>query len=538
MQDKEDLRTISGIPVKKIYTAEDVKDVSGNGLGMPGSPPYTRGTYPNMYRERLWRIFQMTGHGTTEDTAERIRYALEQGSTGFAPECDIQAWLLYDVDHPSVLERKDDVGIFGAPMMSFRDYEAMHEGVEVGRVFSHYGAPLPQCTPFALSCYLLLMEKRGIPINEAMATGEGDFFMAYICMLVDDFIPPSAGLRLNCDAIEYCTKNARRITPVSIPGNNLRESGFNGYQEVAIIFANAIAYIEELLGRGHLQIDDFAHAIGGINLSVGRDFFEDIAKMRAARRMWYKLLKEKYQAQNPRSMQLRIHGLTQGSVCTYQQPLNNIVRCTYQALAAALAGCQSIGVNSYDEAISSPSLAAHTVALRTHQVLQFESNITNTIDPLGGSYYVEWLTDQMEERAWDYLEKINNEGGFIEALNSGWLQREAVKGALELDRSIKKGDLKVVGVNCFVMEEEPHKVEVQHKNPNTWEIAMARLEQLRRERDSAEVGEALKELRQALAGDQNTIPATIKAVRAGSTIGEIGSLYREVFGTWQSNVRF
>jgi methylmalonyl-CoA mutase N-terminal domain/subunit len=523
--------TSSGITVKKTYWPEDIPEFnSKEDLGMPGEPPYVRGIYPDMYRRQPWRIFLLTGAGSIEDVQERVAYALREGGTGFIPECDMSTWLMYNVDHPEVLKRKGDVGWYGAPIMSYIDYRDIWGSQPVGEVYAHFGAALPQMTPFFLSCFLSLLNERGYPLNEARGTGEGDLFMAYISILHPSMIPPKLALRLNCDAIEYAKKIAPRLTPISIPGNNARECGASAVQEMAMILACAITHIDEILGRGNLRIDDFADGIAGINLSVGRDFFEDIAKFRAMRRMWYKLLKERYKAENEKSLRLRIHGLPLGSIYTSQQPLNNIVRGTYTVLAAILGGAQSIGTPSFDEAICTPTRLAHTTALRTQQILMHESNVPWVADPLGGSYFVECLTGEIEGKAWEYLQKIEDEGGFIACLESGWLQREMVKGATETAARIESGELNLVGVNCYVAEEEPYQFEPFRPNPRAWEIAMERLDKLRRERNNEKVEKAKAELRRALIRGENTMPATIEAVKSLVTIGEIGDMYR---GCWR-----
>jgi methylmalonyl-CoA mutase N-terminal domain/subunit len=515
--------TISGIPVKKIYGPQDIADLDyEHDLGAPGQVPFTRGAYPDMYRAKLWRIFQLSGYGTAEDERDRILYLLKQGETGFIMESDMSTWYLYDLDHPAVLGRKDEVGQFGPPMFSLKEFEIALEGIPIEKLYCHPGGVGPPLSPFSHACYFSVARKRGIPLEKLSGTGEGDFFLFYLSNLYRDQVGPAAGLRLkvgpaaglrlNCDLIEFCVEKLPRWIPISIPGYNARECNVNSHHELAMTLANAIAYIDEILKRGNLKIDEFAYAIGGVSFATGRDFFEDIAKMRAARRMWSKLLSEKYHAKDPRSLRMRIHALVQGSGYTYQQPLNNIVRGTYQALAAGLAGVQSLGVAAYDEAICIPSEMAHTMSVRTQQILQYESNITNVIDPLAGSYYVEWLTNEIENRTWEYLNKIDQAGGFIHALESGFFHKEAVKGTLKKQRKVSSGELKVVGVNCFQMDEEPHPVETFRHNPRAWEIAMERLDQLRHE--------------------ANIMPIMMKAVQASVTVGEVGQVFREVFGTW------
>ncbi len=534
--ENNDFKTLSGIPLKKVYRPEDVAGLDyDRDLGDPGQAPFTRGPYPNGYRERLWRIFELTGYGTPEDSRERILYALNHGETGFIMEIDqLTSYHMFDADHPDVEARSHDVGLCGPPLQSLQDYEMILEGIPIDETYCHPGGAIPQFSPFAHSCYFSVAQKRDIPLSQLRGTGEGDFLLSYLSCPIKDQITPMGGMRVNCDLIEFCATKVPKWVPVSIPGYNARESGITAAQEVAIVLANAIAYIEELLRRGRLNIDDFASGIGGVNFSCGRDFFEDICKMRAARRMWHKLLSERYGAKDPRSLRMRIHVVTAASNLTYQQPLNNIVRTTCYSLAAALAGVQSLGVSSYDEAISIPSPEAQLLAIRTQQMLQFESNIPAVVDPLGGSYFVENLTNEIELRAWEYLGQIEKQGGFIKTLDSGWLHREIMKAMTEWEMKVNNGDMKVVGVNCFRMEEEPHKIPAFRSNPKVWEISKERVQRLRRERATDKTKAAMDRLRLACEGEENIIPSVMEAVQAYATAGEVGDLFREVFGVWKT----
>lgn len=529
-------KTLSGIPVKQQYTPEDIEGLQyERDLGSPGEPPYTRGPYRNMYRDRLWRIFELSGTGTPEDLRERLLFLLNHGETGIIMEVDqLTSYHLFDPDHPDVLARKDDVGLTGPTLVSLKDYETALEGIPQDKTYAHPGGGCIQFAPFAHACYWSLAEKRGIPLDKLHGTGQSDYFLSYLGCPLKDQIPPAAGLRLNCDLIEFCTEHLPHWVPVSIAGYNASETGLNAYQELAAVMGNATAYIDEVLRRGRFGIDDFAHGIGGVNYASGRDFFEDVCKMRAARRMWYRLLTERYGAKDPRSFIHRIHALTTGSWMTYQQPLNNIIRGALYALSGALGGVQSIGVSSYDEGRCTPSEAAQLVAVRTQQILQHESSVTSVADPLAGSYYVEWLTSELERRAWDYLEAIDKQGGFVQALDSGWLHWESMRGMLEREKGVKSGEIKLVGVNCLQVDEEPHEVAPFRANPRTWEIAMDKLEKLRRERDSVRVEEALAELRDVCRSEENVMPAMMKAVRAYATIGEVGDVFREVFTIWKT----
>jgi methylmalonyl-CoA mutase N-terminal domain/subunit len=439
---------------------------------------------------------------------------------------------MLDIDDPEVVARKEEVGLYGATLLSLREFERALDGIPIEKVYAHAGGGTPLDSPWCHACYFAIAEKRGIPLNQLAGTGEGDFFLSYLATPIKKVIPPEASLRLNCDFIEFCTEHAPRWMPVSIPGTNARETGLNNYQTIAISMANAIAYIEEVLRRGKFGIDDFARGIGGFGFCPHTEFFEDIATYRAARRVWHKLLTERYGAKNPRSTQMRIHVNVGGSTSTYQQPLNNIIRGTIGMLASALGGVQSAGVTAYDEAICIPSEHAHIMSLRTQQIIQEESGVTQVADPLGGSYYVEWLTNEMEKRIWDYMDEIDRHGGFIGVLNSGWAHLEAHKNAMEKERKIRTGEKKIVGVNCYQMEEEPYECPV-FRAPEVYDIAKERHEQVKRERDSKKAQEAMDKFRRACETDENVMPVLIEAVKASVTSSEIGNIQREVFGIWK-----
>jgi methylmalonyl-CoA mutase N-terminal domain/subunit len=445
----------------------------------------------------------------------------------------LTSYHMFDPDFPDVVERREDVGLTGSPLVSLKDYEILFEGIPVEKIYTHPGGGCIQFAPFAHACYFSLALKRGIPLSALRGTGQNDYFLSYLGCPLKNQIHPKAGIRLNADFIEFCLENVPEWVPVSIPGYNASESGANAYQELALVFANAIAYIEEMLRRGKIGIDDFAPAIAGVNFACGRDFFEDIAKLRAARRMWYKLLSNQYGCKDERGLKLRIHGLTVGSFMSNKQPFNNIVRGTMMGLTAALGGVQSLGVSGFDEAISIPSELAHLLSVRTQQILQLETNITSVVDPLGGSYFIESLTNELEEKAWQYLQEIKNAGGFIKALDSGWMHREVAKGMVEREKKIRAGELKWVGINCYQMEEEPSKVKAFRTDATAWDKAMRNLEEVRKNRDNGKVQEALAEVREACLDERkNIMPPMLKAVQAYATIGEVGDIFRKVFSIW------
>jgi len=527
--------TISDIPVKRVYTPEDVADVDHDrDLGLPGQAPYVRGIYPNMYRERPWRITQLSGSGSPEDTRNRIKALIEAGERGITFEQDrMVCYSMLDVDDPDILCRRDDVGLVGAPIQTLDDLRLMLEGIPIEKLFIRWGM-FPMQINFEQACYFTIAQERGIPLSELEGQSHGGMFCSYIGNPTYKQVPPEVGNRFVCDGIEFCIRNnMKKWVPSTAPGHNARENGINAYQEIAMVFSCQTMRIEELLARG-LKIDEIGARLAAVNFAVHDDFFEEICKIRAARRMWYKLLKDKYGAENPRALSLRMHGLTCSETFTYQQPLNNIARNTSRSIAAALAGVQALGTAGYDEAIGVPTEEAAINAIRTQQIVQHELGITNTVDPLAGSYYVEWLTNELEKRAWEYLKKIEDKGGFIACLNSGWFHSEAATGMNERERKIATGEWKWVGGNCYLMEENILQVPAHKPNPNVWKEAMARLEKHRKERDNAKVKESLDELRSVAQREENILPTMMKAVQAGVTVGEVGNLWRELFGVWKA----
>ena len=533
MDSNEVYTTDSGIPLKKSYRPEDVAGLDyDRDLGDSGEAPFTRGPYPDMYRSRLWRIAQLMGSGTVSDTNVRNRLFHEMGGqwTVFEPD-QITTEHLWDPDHPEVIARKDDVGLSGSPILGLRDYEVMLEGIPLDKTYHHMGS----CWGcFKNSCYYALAEKQGIPLTNLHGTGQGELFLPYLSTPYKDLPSPRCHLRSNCDLVEFNVQYVPHIVPISCAGHNARANGITAPEELAIVLAYNIDHIEYILSRGRLKIDDFAHALGGVNYSIGRDFFEEICKLRAARRMWYRLLKERYHAEAPRSFQLRIHGFAADRDYTREQPLINTVRSAYRTVAAALGGVQSLGVGPYDEALTSPTEQALLMAVRTHQIIQHESGVTNVVDPLAGSYYVEWLTNELEEKAWKYLEKIENAGGLVKSLETGWLHAESFRGSWEQEKKLKTGERKLVGHNCFQVEEDVFDVP-PHRPAKAWEQAMARLEQIRHERDNTRVQKALDDLRRVIAKpDEIQFPAMMEAVKAEATVGEIGQVYRDIWGVWNA----
>ena len=533
-------RTVSGLPLKAVYGPDDLPEpVRAAAATSPGRPPFLRGAYPEMYRTQPWRIFQLSGYGNPEDERERIKFLLAHGETGFLMEHDRNtADHLYNVDHPEVAARREDVGLSGAVIMGARDYATVLEGIPIESLYAHPGGAVVQHGPFALACYWTEARRRGISLRQLRGTGQSDFFLTYLGCITRQQVPASVGLRLNCDIIEFCTEHMPYWVPVSIAAYNGADTGLNAPQELGALFANAVAYLDGVAARGRLDVNDFARGIGGISMRVSLDLFEEIAKLRAARKMWHDLLTRRYGVTDERALRLRIHVVTAGSSMTYQQPLNNIVRGTLMGLAAVLGGVQSLGVSGYDEAISIPSEHAHQMSVRIQQILQHETNITAVADPLGGSFYLERLTADLEERGWAFFDEIEQQGGFIAALDSGWLHRKAAENQLAHERALGDGSRTTVGINQFTEDCSPFDVGGFPPIEGVWEQSIQRLHNLRTSRDERAAAQALRALEQTCRGDTNVMPAMLDAVAADVTLGEIGDIFRESFGDWQVPIRF
>lgn len=532
-------RTASGIPLRMLYGPEDASRAGGLPGTAPGQPPYLRGAYPQMYRSKPWRIFQLSGYGNPEDEGERIRFLLGHGETGFIMEHDRNtADHLYDVDHPEVVARREDVGLVGAVILSMDDYETVLQGIDLSAVYAHPGGGVVQHAPFTLACYWNVAKRRGAALESLQGTSQADFFLTYLGCITKQQIPASAGLRMNVDTIEFCRQYIPRWTPVSIAGYNGADSGLNAYQELGAVMANAAAYLDEVAARGRIDPAVAAPGVAGVNFRVSMEIFEDIAKLRAARVMWTELLERRYGITDSKAARLRIHALTAGSQMTYQQPLNNIARGTIMALAGVLGGTQSLGISGYDEAVSVPSEHAHQTSVRIQQILQNESNLTSVVDPLGGAYFIETLTSEVRERAWEFFGQIEDRGGFIACLDDGWLHARALENQAEQLRRIESGEQKVIGVNHAEADVSPFDVEGFQGISDAWERGMERIVALRRTRESRRHGEAMRALKRACASDRNIMSPMLDAVLAGATLGEIGDVYRSVFGDWTPPVDF
>jgi len=522
----------SGIPLESFYTSNE-----GSNAARPGEAPYTRGAYPGMYRTKPWRIFQLSGYGSPEQEGERIRFLLEHGETGFIMEHDRNtADHMYNVDHDEVIARKEDVGLTGAVIQSIRDYETVLDGIEIEKTYGHPGGGVVQHGPFALGCYWSVAKRRGLSLKELPGTGQSDYFLTYHACVTKQQVPTRAGLRFNADIIEFCTENMPHWVPVSIAGYNGAETGLNSYQEIAAVMANATEYLDEIQRRDRVSLVAAARGVAGVSFRISMDLFEDAAKLRAARKMWHDLIARRYGIDNKKAQILRIHSLTAGSAMTYQQPINNIVRGTIMALAGVLGGTQSMGVSGYDEAISIPSEHAHQTNLRIQQILQEESNLCAVADPLGGSYYVESLTSSLEEKAWEFYEQIQNQGGFLESLDSGWLHARAHENQMAEQMSIDRGIKAKVGVNVFEEDVCSFEIDGFRSGSSEWENAKARLDNLFETRTEHLAKSSLSDLESACRGDTNIMPAVMAAVDADVSLGEIGEVWRKVYGNWNTPI--
>ncbi|MAA87026.1 MAG: methylmalonyl-CoA mutase [Haliea sp.] len=532
-------KSISGLPLKQFYSEHDIPQAYRERLRAdPGEPPFHRGAHPTGYRTKAWRIFQLSGFGKPEDENERIRFLLEQGETGFIMEHDRNTGdHCYNVDHPDVVARREDVGLTGAVMQSVRDIDICMKDLPLETSYGHAGGAVVQHAPFALAGYWTVARQRGVDLARLPGTGQSDFFLTYLGCVTKQQVPTAAGLRFNADIMEFCNAHLPRWVPVSIAGYNGADTGLNAYQELGALFANAVEYLEEIRRRGTMPLEAAARACGGVNFRASMDLFEEASKMRAARLMWQQLLEQRYGITNPKVANLRIHCVTAGSRMTYQQPLNNIVRGTVMALAAALGGVQSLGVSGYDEALSIPSEHAHQMSVRIQQILQQETNIQAVTDPLGGSYYVETLTAELVERAWVFFEEIQEQGGFLATLDSGWLHERAAENQSEDFRQQESGEQVIIGVTDHKDDISPFEVDGFMGVDDAYDVALERLHDVRRTRYEAGAHRALKALESVCRSDQNIMPAMMESLEAEVTLGEIGDVYRSVFGDWATPIQ-
>jgi len=523
---KKEFKTSSGIVVDRLYTPEDVEIDYENKLGYPGVYPFTRGVYPTMYRGRIWTMRQYAGFGTAEETNRRYRYLLEQGQTGLSVAFDLPTQIGYDSDHPMAL---GEVGKVGVAIDTIQDMEILFDGIPLGKVST--SMTINSTCAQILSMYIAVAEKQGVEMSSLRGTVQNDMLKEYIARGTYIF-PPEPSLRLATDIIMFCAKEMPHWNSISISGYHMEEAGATPVQEVAFTLADGITYVEKVIERG-MDVDSFAPRLSFF-FAAGNNFLEEIAKFRAARRLWARLMKERFNAKDPRSMMLRFHVQTAGCTLTAQQPENNIVRVALQALAAVLGGCQSLHTNSFDEALCLPTEKAVRIALRTQQIIAEESGVADVVDPLGGSYYIEWLTDRIEEEAMKYIEKIDEMGGMIKAIESGYVQREIQKSAYEKQKAIDSGEITVVGVNKYQIEEEIQ-IELLRVDKAIVEKQIRRLQEFRKNRDVKKVEEALDRLRKAAEKeDENLMPYVLEAVKARATLGEMTDALRDVFGEFRA----
>ncbi|AMA73685.1 MULTISPECIES: methylmalonyl-CoA mutase [Aneurinibacillus] len=521
---KEKFETSSGIEVERVYLPEELTDEYMEKVGLPGEYPYTRGVQPTMYRGRFWTMRQYAGFGSAEETNKRFKYLLEQGQTGLSCAFDLPTQIGYDSDDPM---STGEVGKVGVAIDSLEDMEILLDGIPLDRVSTSMTINAPAAVLLAM--YIAVAEKQGVPSEKLSGTIQNDILKEYIARGTYIF-PPKPSMRLITDIFAYCAKHVPKWNTISISGYHIREAGSTAVQEVAFTLADAIAYVEAALEAG-LDIDEFAPQLSFF-FNGHNHFFEEIAKFRAARRIWARLMKEKYGAKNPKSWQFRVHTQTGGSTLTAQQPDNNIVRVTIQALAAVLGGTQSLHTNSRDEALALPTEESARIALRTQQIIAYETGVTDTVDPLAGSYYVESLTDQIEAQVLDYLKKIEDMGGAVAAVEQGYMQREIHEKAYEFQKKVESGEEVVVGVNRFRIEDEKQP-ELLRVDPNLGKIQREKLEKLRMRRDNDRVKQTLEALRKGAQGTDNLMPLILDAVRAYATIGEICGVLREEFGEYR-----
>jgi methylmalonyl-CoA mutase N-terminal domain/subunit len=513
--------TISGEPVEPLYTAEDLPDEGE--IGFPGEYPFTRGVYPSMYRGRLWTMRQFAGFGTAEETNERFRYLLDHGQTGLSTAFDMPSLMGHDSDHA---RSEGEVGREGVAIDTLDDMETLFEGIDMGAVSTSMTINAPAA--IMLAFYVVAAERKGVPPEQLAGTIQTDILKEYIAQKEWCF-PVDPAMRLVTDMIEFCSRRMPRWHPVSISGYHIREAGSTAQQELAFTLKDGFTYVEEAVGRG-LDVDEFAPRLSFF-FNAHVDFFEEIAKFRAARRIWARELRDTYGAKDPRSMLMRTHAQTAGVSLTAQQPLNNIVRTATEALSAVLGGTQSLHTNSYDEALALPTEAAVRIALRTQQVIAHETGVTNTIDPLGGSYFVEALTDKMEAAAYEYFAKIDELGGMVEAIKQTYPQREIADASFRYQQEVDAGQRIVVGVNRYADHDEKP-IETLRIDPALERKQIDRLNSVRGRRRGEEVEAALTKLMDAAAADANLMEPLIECARAHASEGEIVESLQRVFGTY------
>jgi len=526
LPERSEFFTTSDIPVGRVYTPSDIADLDYlRDIGFPGEYPLIRGVYPTMYRARFWTMRQYAGFGTAEQTNERFKYLLEQGQKGLSVAFDFPTQVGYDCDHSLA---QGEVGKAGVSVSTLSDMETVFDGISLDKITTSMTINAPAAVLLAM--YITVGQKQNLEQPKLGGTVQNDVLKEYIARGMYIF-PPKPSMRMVTDIFEYCSQHMPRWNTISVSGYHIREAGATAVQEIAFTFANAIAYVQAAIERG-LDLDAFADRLSFFFASHN-NFFEEVAKFRAARRLWAKIMQERFEAKNPASWKLRFHTQTSGVSLTAQQPYNNIIRVTLQALAAVLGGTQSLHTNSFDEAYALPSERAATIALRTQQIIAYESGVADTVDPLAGSYYVEYLTNQIEEKAAKYIEQIDAMGGAVAAIEKGFMQREIVESAYRFQREVEAKKRIVVGVNDFLTEEKAP-MKILRIDPEIEKKLVERLKQIKRQRNQARVNEALNKLRKAAEEEElNLMPLILSAVKEYATLGEICDALREVFGEYK-----
>ncbi len=515
--------TVSDLEIKGLYTPVDTKDIDyTEDIGFPGDYPFTRGVQHSMYRGRLWTMRMFSGLGGPEETNERFHYLLAQGETGLSIAFHYPTLMGYDSDSPM---SRGEIGKCGVAVDTLKDMEILFKGIPLDKVTTSMTINPP--ASILLAMYIVTVEKQGVSKKEIGGTIQNDMLKEFIAQKTF-MLPPKPSLRIIVDTVEYCTREVPRWNTISISGYHIREAGATAVQELAFTLADGIAYVEATIERG-LNPDQFAPRLSFF-FDAHIDFFEEIAKFRAARRMWAKIMKERFLAKNPRSWVLRFHTQTAGCSLTAQQPYNNVIRTTCEALAAVLGGTQSLHTNSLDETYAIPTEEAVTIALRTQQILADETGVANTVDPLAGCYFVEALTSQMEEQAWEYIRKIDEMGGMVTAIERGYPQSEIAEAAYKYQRQVDSGEKVIVGINKYVTDHPP--IPIWRMKPEIEERQLKRLREVKQSRDNQKVEELLHEIRKASQNGENLMPHIIRAVREYATIQEICDVWRDIFGQY------
>ncbi|MEN6514841.1 MAG: methylmalonyl-CoA mutase family protein [Thermotogaceae bacterium] len=526
---KQKFTSTSGYEIKRVYTPEDVEHIDYvNDIGFPGDYPYTRGVQPTMYRARHWTMRQYAGFGTAEESNKRYKYLLEQGQTGLSVAFDLPTQIGYDSDDPM---SEGEVGRVGVAISSLEDMEILFDGIPLDKVST--SMTINSTAMILLSMYIAVAEKQGVAQDKLDGTIQNDILKEYIARGTYIY-PPEPSMRLITNIFDYCSKNMPKWNPISISGYHIREAGSSAAQEVAFTLADGIAYVESAMKAG-LDPNVFGKRLSFF-FAAHNNFLEEVAKFRAARRLWAKIMKNRFNITNAEALKLRFHTQTGGSTLTAQQPLNNIIRVTIQALAAVLGGTQSLHTNSYDEALGLPTEESVRIALKTQQIIAYESGVADTIDPFAGSYAIEAMTNEIEKKAMEYIEKIDQMGGMIKAIETGYVQKEIHESAYKQQLAIDKGEEVIVGVNKFQMEEDTKKREILKVDPELEKKQVERLKKLKERRDNEKVRKSLQKIKEVASTQENLFPYVLEAVKAYATVGEISNALRDVFGEYTETV--